>query len=339
MLPIKGLHRCSLMPKLKADVISTRANCHACTLVAPSNPALMPDEPVQPEYPFASICMDFFTVDATYLAMADRFSGWLSIFKLQKDDSAHVIDILRNYFSWYGVALDITSDGASIFTSSACREFFERWGMKHRVSSAYYPRANKRSELAVKSAKRLVMDNLGKAGSLHSDKFAWALLAHRNCPDPVHGLSPAMILYGRELRNHLPSLDARYKPRPEWHLAAGDRERCFAQCFARMEESLSVGAKTLPSLSLGDTVVVQDQQASGGKRGRWTKTGRMVEVLPHDSYMVVIDGSRAPTQQNRRFLKKISPFTTLLRHQQEAPVTPCPPAMMTRARGRAQVGA
>jgi hypothetical protein len=36
--------------------------------------------------------------------------------------------------------------------------------------SAYYPHANKRAEVGVKSAKHLVMDNLGPGGSLDTDK-------------------------------------------------------------------------------------------------------------------------------------------------------------------------
>ena len=100
---------------------------------------------------------DFFQVDATYLAMAARYSNWLSVFQLKKDDSANVIQVFRQYFSRWGVAKNVTSDGASVFTSHAMNDFFERWGVEHRVASPYYPRANKRAEVAVKSAKRLVM--------------------------------------------------------------------------------------------------------------------------------------------------------------------------------------
>ena len=125
--------------------------------------------------------MDFFQVDATYLAIADRYSIWLSVFKLPKDDSYHIIQVLRQYFSRWGIAKEITSNGAAIFTSAQTEDFLARWGVKHRVSSAYYPRANKRAELAVKAAKRLVMGNLGPKGSLDTDAFARALLEHQHC--------------------------------------------------------------------------------------------------------------------------------------------------------------
>ena len=302
-------------PSMTQEVTATRAHCTPCTKAAPSNPSMPPSPPVQPDYPFSHVCMDFFEVNGqTYLAMVDRYTGWLSIFCLSKDNSSNVIAALRQYFTRWGVSKQLTSDGASVFTSAAIKDFFYRWGVQHRVSSAYYPRANKRSEVAVKSAKRLIMENLGPKGQLDTDRFARALLLHRNSPDPLTGLSPAMILFGRELRDHLPAVCNKYQPRQEWRLEADLREKAHAKRHAKMEERLSFGAKPLPPLSVGDTVTVQDQ-SNPLKPGKWTKTGDVVEVLPHDSYMVVIHGSRAPTQRNRRFLRKISPFHPMIPYQ------------------------
>ena len=299
-------------PGMSQEITSTRAHCTPCTRSAPSNPAQPAHPPTQPDFPFSHCCMDFFQVGGrNYLAMVDRYCGWLSVLQLDRDDSAHVISALREYFSRWGIAKELTSDGASVFTSAEIKSFFHRWGVKHRVSSSYYPRANKRSEVAVKSAKRVILDNLGPKGQLDTDKFARALLLHRNTPDPMTGLSPAMILFGRELRDHLPSVLSRYQPRQEWRMEADAREKAFAKRHAKMEERLNYGAKPLPPLAIGDVVTVQDQ-SDPRKPGKWTKTGDVIEILPHDSYMVRIHGSRAPTQRNRRFLRKISPFHPMI---------------------------
>ena len=299
-------------PNMSQDITATRAHCSPCTRSAPSNPSMPPSPPVQPDFPFSHCCMDFFEVKGqTYLALVDRYTGWLSILCLAKDTSDNVIAALRHYFARWGVSKQLTSDGAKVFTSAALKDFFDRWGVQHRVSSAYYPRANKRSEVAVKSAKRLIMENLGPKGQLNTDRFARALLLHRNTPDPMTGLSPAMILFGRQLRDHLPAVLSRYQPRREWRLEADLREQAFAKRHAKMEEKLLIGSKSLPPLSIGDMVTVQDQ-SNPLKPGKWTKTGKVVEILPHDSYMVIIHGSRAPTQRNRRFLRKISPFHPMI---------------------------
>ena len=79
-------------PNLRADMINYKAACATCTRYAPSNPAMPPTEPEHPTYPFQSICADFFHLAPNnYLAVVDRYSGWLSIVQLPTDDSAEVV--------------------------------------------------------------------------------------------------------------------------------------------------------------------------------------------------------------------------------------------------------
>ena len=310
-------------PNLRQDIVQLRSACQPCTYISPSNPALPPSEPEHPDFPFSSVCADFFTTDkGNYLTIVDRYSGWLSIFSLKRDDSENVIHVLREYCARWGIPEVLTTDGASVFTSIQMKSFLSRWGIRHRVSSAYYPRANKRAELGVKSSKRLILDNLGPSGSLNTDKVARALLLHRNCPDPLTGLSPAQVLFGRVLRDHLPNLSGKYQPRAEWRLEADVREKAFAKRHARIAEQLTTGSKLLPPLQCGDHVAIQDQ-SQPSKPGRWTRTGSVVELCGHDSILVKVDGSSRLTQRNRRFLKKITPYSTLIKHN-PVPHVPVP---------------
>ena len=100
------------------------------------------------------------------------------------------------------------------------KDLYDQWGVDHRVSFAYYPNANKTTEVAVQSTKRLVIENLGPGGNVDTDKFARTLLAHRNNPNPETGVSPAQFIFGQELRDNPPALVGRYQSRPEWHLQA-----------------------------------------------------------------------------------------------------------------------
>jgi hypothetical protein len=129
----------------------------------------------------------------------------------------------------WGIHYIFSSDEASMFTSEERRDFLQRWGIRHRVSSPYYPRANKRAELGVKSAKRLIMVNVGPVRSLNTDKISRALLLHRNCQDPLTGLCPAQILFCRHLRDTLPSHSTRLQPGAEWRMQANMREKAFAK--------------------------------------------------------------------------------------------------------------
>ena len=57
----------------------------------------------------------------------------------------------------------------------------------------------------------------------------------------------------------LPSLECRYRPRKERRIEADVREKLYGKRHAKMEECLNFGAKALPALAIGDTVVVQNQ--------------------------------------------------------------------------------
>ena len=134
-----------------------------------------------------------------------------------------------------------------------------------------------------------------------------ALLEHRNTPDPETGMSPAQIVFGRQLRGFLPRPEAGLSVREEWKLGAERRAAAHAKRQARMQEQLSSGARQLEPLQVGQEVVIQGPPA-GGKHGKWDKSGTVVEVLPFDAYSVRVHGSRLLTKRNRSHLRKIEPF-------------------------------
>ena len=293
-------------PDYATDIIRFRERCVSCNINAPSNPKMPPaQDPEPPKYPFHTICMDFFTVhNKNYLAIVDKYSGWLSILHLQKDTSSNVIRALREYFATFGVCEIACSDGAPVFVSIEMQNFYQLWGIKARISSAYHPTSNKRAEIAVKSAKRLIRENLGPNDSINSDKLAKALLAHRNTPDAISKTSPAMIVFGHPIRDHIPR--QHYTPSAAWKDLAEKREQSFLQRHYAEVERLERGTKKLKDLVVGDSVYIQEQ--FGNTPRKWSKSGTVVENAGHDSYIVKIDGSGKLTRRNRQFLRKFVPF-------------------------------
>ena len=79
-----------------------------------------------------------------------------------------------------------------------------------------------------------------------------------------------------------------------------------------MDDRLQHSARALPPLSLGNTVLIQDQQANYGKARRCTKSGVLMEVLPCSSYLFKVHGSKRMTQFNQLFLWKFTPFTAAI---------------------------
>ena len=176
-------------PGMSKDIERTRENCIDCHRNAPSQ-AHLPTVPANPpQSPFDEIYADFFQFGGKhFLIIGDRFSGWTDVFALQTGTSQSgakaLVRCLRVFFATYGVPLEISTDGGPQFIADACRQFLKTWGVKHRVSSAYFPRSNGRAEVAVKSTKRLLRTNISPGGSLNNDRFLEAILQHRNTPDP-----------------------------------------------------------------------------------------------------------------------------------------------------------
>ena len=119
-------------------------------------------------------------------------------------------------------------------------------------------------ELGVKSAKRIIRDNVDINGSLNTNNFYQALLAQRNCPDPESNVSPAQVVCGHAVRDIIPATD--YAPREEWSQLATRQEECFLRRHFRKCEPLESQARNLTELLPGDLVCIQDQAGPTPKK-------------------------------------------------------------------------
>ena len=299
-------------PGITADIIKARNSCGSCNRNMPSQARTMPIEPHIPTTPFESLACDYFHYTGNYyLVAADRLSGWveLSQIKVGSNDSGAqgLCTALRRLMVTFGVPVEVSSDGGPEFISGETQSFFKRWGIRHRLSSVAFPSSNGRAELAVKTAKRLLQDNVSSDGKLDNDKMVRALLTLRNTPDPGCKLSPAQIVLGRQLRDSLPyinkSLMVYNNPQvhPQWRDAWQAKEEALRTRYVKTIENLSEHARPLKPLRHGDNVLIQNQR--GRHPTKWSNSGVVVETKPNDQYVVKVTGSGRLTLRNRRFLR------------------------------------
>ena len=199
-------------PGISHDIERQRQLCRACNRNSPSQPRLEPTPPIFPTTPFEAVVSDYFEFKGMhYLVIADRLSAWTECYRTKsgtdESGSRGLILLLKRFFGTFGVPRELSSDGGKEFVADATQEFLIRWGVQFRLSAAYCPQSNGRAELAVKSTKRLIEDNVGPNGELDTDKFLRAILIKRNTPDPTSKLSPAEIVFGRKLRDTMPRVD------------------------------------------------------------------------------------------------------------------------------------
>ena len=290
-------------PGLSSAIVNRRKNCMGCEENGPSQPAepLIPTK--SPEWPFQMICMDYFTLESySYLVTVDRFSGWPCVYHMKNGDanSTVLIKICRELFTTYGVPDEISSDGGPQFKAHEFSNFLETWGIHHRKSSAEYPQSNGRAEVGVKTMKRIIRDNTSSNGDLNNDKVLAAILQYKNTPLPDVDLSPAQILFHRNLKDSIPSHPAHYHLHRDWVVSAEQREAQFARRNKVVATRYNAHTRLLRELSVGTHVLIQSRNK------KWNRLGVIVEKLDNRQYNIKVKGSGRVTLRNRRFIKPCS---------------------------------
>ena len=307
-------------PGITNDVDRIHSNCASCNRTAPSQPCTPPIEPCFPTILFEALAVDYFHFQRKYyFVVADRLSGWTEtqLIKMgtEKSGAEGLCMELRRLFITFGVPAEISSDGGPEFSARVTENFLKRWGVRHQMSSAYFPSSNGRAELAVKATKRLLMDNVGPNGELDTDKFVRAMQIQRNTPDPGCKLAAAEVLFGRPLRDTLPFIDkgkvafcnSQFSGR--WREAWKLKEDALRARYAKTLEDLNEHSRLLTPLQLGEHVFLQNQCDTHPKK--WDRSGVVVEVKTHDQYLVKVSGSGQLTVRNRRFLRKFILWPTV----------------------------
>ena len=329
--PVKMIERAKhtvFWPGIVGDIENTRKNCSFCDRNAPSQPMMPPLPIASPNYPFEQVVADYFDIKGkAWLVIADRFSGWLSVYYYPRQaTSSDLIKSMKEYFCTFGVAEQFSSDDGPQFRSHNFKQFLKTWGVaEHRVSSAYNPHSNLRAETAVRSSKRILMDNTKSDGSPDWDRVTRALMNHRNTPDSEYGLSPSQLVFGRPIKDFLPVKPGAFSPSEVWVDCREKRELAMRQRVLRGAEKWTEHTRSLKPLQLGEKVIVQNQYGAGKIAKKWDRTGQVVEDLGYNKYRIRIDGSGRVSDRNRQYLRKFTPFTSTLpgpKPQTFAPLQP-----------------
>ena len=295
-------------PGISTDIMRTREECEHCHRIAKSNAMQPPSDITPADYPFQKLCCDYFHHNNTeYVVLVDRYSNWPMVFKADSGAEG-LVKRLREAFVTFGIPEELTSDGGPQFRAAKTHDFLTSWGVHHRISSVANPHANCRAEIAVKTVKRMMMDNTGPMGSLDVDKFQKAMLIYRNSIDQETNTSPAMVLFGRPIRDPIPIPMGRYCPHQTWQETLHNREIALAKRHSRENEKWSLTTRQLPPLKVGDHVYLQNLM--GNYPRRWERTGVVIEVRQFHQYVIRIDGSGRVTLRNRQHLRKFTPFNS-----------------------------
>lgn len=200
-------------PKMDREVENFVRNCRGCILVsAPDVPEPMTRKQL-PDGPWKEIAIDFLgpLPEGQWLfVVVDYYSRFVEVVEMWDITASDTIRELSTMFGRFGVPITMRADNGPQL-GSECKElkaFCKEFDIELVNTIPYWPQANGEVERQNRSIlKRLrISQELGKDWRLELRKY---LLAYHSTAHPTTGWSPSELLFGRRIRNKLPTIPER----------------------------------------------------------------------------------------------------------------------------------
>ena len=264
------------------------------------------------------------------LTLVDRASQWVEII-LVGDTTAKTsaLAIHEHWITRYGFPSELHSDLGSAFTSDLYRELCALYGINHTFASSQNHKSVSRAE----GVHRIMLSALRKMCTSQKqwpDKLPSLLLALRSTVNTAIGISPAFMLFHREIRipmlAHLP-VSTNVKDATLEDIAERTSEidkfiqESSEASFARADVHYNKRVIT-PHFKVGDRVLLYDEHVSTGSRKlhRFYREVIIVECLPHYCYRIrdVETDKLLPFKIHASRLKSLGPPSGLNGNEQIA---------------------
>nr|GEY16060.1 reverse transcriptase domain-containing protein [Tanacetum cinerariifolium] len=113
------------------------------------------------------------------LVAVDYLSKWVEAKALSTNDARVVVKFLKSLFSRFGTPKAIISDRGTHFCNDQFARIMSKYGVTHRLSTAYHPQASGHVEVTNRGLKRIFKRTVGENRTLWSDKLEDAVWAFR----------------------------------------------------------------------------------------------------------------------------------------------------------------
>nr|GEU91586.1 reverse transcriptase domain-containing protein [Tanacetum cinerariifolium] len=132
----------------------------------------------------------------------DYLSKWVEAKALPTNDTRVVVKFLKSLFSRFGTPKAIISDRGTHFCNDQFSRVLLKYGVTHRLSTAYHPQTSEQVEVTNCGLKRILERTVYENRALWSDKLEDALWAFRTGFKTPIGCTPYRLVYGKSC--HLP---------------------------------------------------------------------------------------------------------------------------------------
>nr|GEV35874.1 hypothetical protein [Tanacetum cinerariifolium] len=132
----------------------------------------------------------------------DYLSKWVEAKALPTNDARVVVKILKSLFSRFGTPKAIISDKGTHFCNDQFTKVMSKYGVTHRLLTAYHPQTSGQVEVTNRGLKRILERTVCENCALWSDKLKNALWAFRTTFKTPIGCTLYRLVYGKSC--HLP---------------------------------------------------------------------------------------------------------------------------------------
>ncbi|GJY50547.1 reverse transcriptase domain-containing protein [Tanacetum coccineum] len=124
------------------------------------------------------------------LVAVDYLSKWVEAKALPTNDARVVCKFLKSLFARFGAPRAIISDRGTHFCNDQFAKVMLKYGVTHRLSTAYHPQTSGQVEVSNRGLKRILERTVGENHASWSDKLDDALWAFRTAYKTPIGCTP-----------------------------------------------------------------------------------------------------------------------------------------------------
>nr|GEV99620.1 reverse transcriptase domain-containing protein [Tanacetum cinerariifolium] len=136
------------------------------------------------------------------LVAVDYLSKWVEAKALPTNDARVVVKVLKSLFARFETPRAIISDHRSHFCNDKFAKVMSKYGVTHRLATAYHPQTSGQVEVSNRGLKRILERTVGENCVSWLKKLKDALWAFRTAYKTPIGCTPYKVVYGKSC--HLP---------------------------------------------------------------------------------------------------------------------------------------
>ncbi|GJS78524.1 reverse transcriptase domain-containing protein [Tanacetum coccineum] len=235
------------------------------------------------------------------LVAVDYLSKWVEAKALPTNDARVVVKFLKSLFARFGTPRAIISDRGTHFCNDKFAKVMSKYGVTHRLATAYHPQTSGQVEVSNRGLKRILERTVGENRASWSDRLDDALWAFRTAYKTPIGCTPYKLVYGKSC--HLP---IELEHRAYWALkhanfdlkTAGDhrklqlnelnelRDQAYENSLIYKERTKKLHDSKIKNriFNVGDQVLLFNSRLkifSGKLKTRWSGPFTITEVFPY----------------------------------------------------------